>query len=829
MRQIKNNQFSSWRLRFLFLLAVLFLHACGRGGHGNQLEAPPAAPAHLTATPFSGGVSVGWEEVAGATSYNVYRAISPGVTKANYETLFGEKNSVAESPFTVSDLVDGTPYFFIVTALNAAGESAESEEISATPTAAGLPNAPTGLLAHPGDQQITLEWTSVTDASSYFVYMSTVPGISRENWPTIVGGKRAQVLGGATVRIETGLTNGTPYYFVVTALNNLGQSVESSEASAIPFAAETVPTPPTNLTASAGDTELFLNWTAAGGADPASYTLYWRNTPGVTTSNGTAIPHLSGTAYIHTGLTNNTTYYYILTAGNAKGESLPSDEALATPIPSPPPVAVTLPPSNVLITGSAVLNGTVNPLDFSGQTTAYFEYGVTTGYGTVTSSQIIQAGNIFTPVFDGLAGLLPNTPYHYRIVATNSRGTSRGADQTFTLPFLSAANEFLMEEGGSPNDIVVADLNGDNIDDLAVANSGTNTVSIRLGTGNWTPPRSAFDSLISYAVGKNPQHIAAGKFHGNSHPTDLITSNNQSGTVTLLSNDGTGVFTATTTNLWVAPVNPGDPDDSLVTFPSDLVVADFNNDGIDDVAVAAAINSAGKVVILLGDGAGGFSSKNLFPAGISPTGIAAGDLDHDGNIDLFVTNLLTNRVLFLKGAGDGSFALAPPPQNPDNPDKFPVGDGTSSYRPIAIAVADFNGDKDTNGIPYLDLAVVNNASSTISIFSNDTAGSLNPPTGFSVGLQPYDVIAVKLNPANPSDPVYLVVPNFKGDSVTVYIGAGDGTFGHAFEKALGTNKNPVAVATGHFTSPPSSLPDDRKLDLVVVNRSANSVSVLLGQ
>ncbi|WDT76638.1 MAG: FG-GAP-like repeat-containing protein [Candidatus Manganitrophus sp.] len=797
-------------------MIALSLHACGRGGGSRHRGGrPPGAPAGVAVTAFSGAVVIGWDPVEGATSYHVYVAASSGVTKANYETLpFGKRNPAAAGPFTQSDLFDGTTYYFVVTALNEAGESVESAEVSATPMSTALPLPPTGLRAIAADGQVTLEWNSVTGASSYFLYRATVSGINRDNWNTIVGGNRTQVPGGATVYIEDSLANGTTYFFVVTAQNSLGQSQESVEVSATPFAADTVPVQPTNLTASAADSEVILHWNAAAGAQ--FYNVYWGTAAGVTPDNGTKISNLSGTSYTHTALTNNTTYHYILTAENAHGESLPSEEASATPIPAPPPAVVTLPPSEVLKTGTAILHGKVNPLGFSGETTVSFQWGTTTAYenGSV-STDPVSGGTSFEERIGFLAGLIPHRSYHYRIMATNSRGTSFGADQSFILPFLGDLHEFLVEPDGSPNDVVVARFNNDNIDDLAVINQAKDSVSILFGTGIWTGTTNVgFEGPIPYAVGDNPQYVAAGKFHGNNSPSDLIVSNNTSGTITLLSNNGSGVFTATSVDLWI------DPGDSGRTFPSDLVVADFNGDLKDDLAVASVMNGVGNVVVLLGDGVGGFNSKTLFLAGISPSGIAAGDLDNDGSLDLAVTNKLTNKVLLLRGDGSGSFGA---------PDEFLVGDGTSSYLPMAVVIENFNGDTDANAKPYLDLAVVNNASSTISVLINDTAGGFNPPTGFAVGLQPYDVAAARFNPTDPNDPpdpADLVVPNIKADTVTVHLGSGNGTFGTSLDVDIDSNNDidraPVAVAIGDFNS-------DGKSDVVVVNKSWNSVSILLGQ
>jgi len=85
---------------------------------------------------------------------------------------------------------------------------------------------------------------------------------------------------------------------------------------------------PTGLAASAGNTLNTISWSAVSGA--TSYNLYWSTTAGVTTSTGTKITGVTS-PYSHTGLTNGTTYYYIVTAVNAGGEGSAGAEVSATP------------------------------------------------------------------------------------------------------------------------------------------------------------------------------------------------------------------------------------------------------------------------------------------------------------------------------------------------------------------------------------------------------------------------------------------------------------------------------------------------------------------
>ena len=95
----------------------------------------------------------------------------------------------------------------------------------------------------------------------------------------------------------------------------------------------------------------------------------------------------------------------------------------------PRPTAITGPVTAVGPT-TATVSGTVNP---NGQaTTWYVEYGTSTSYGTKSANVSAGSGTANVAVSRALSGLTPGTTYHYRVVATNGAGTSRGADGIFT-------------------------------------------------------------------------------------------------------------------------------------------------------------------------------------------------------------------------------------------------------------------------------------------------------------------------------------------------------------------------------------------------------------
>ncbi|WP_239613466.1 endo-1,4-beta-xylanase [Cohnella mopanensis] len=180
------------------------------------------------------------------------------------------------------------------------------------------PAAPTGLTATAGNAQVALSWTASSGATSYTVKRATTSG-----------GTYTDVATGltSTSYTNTALTNGTTYYYVVSAANSAGSSGNSLQVSATPTAGTQAPAAPTGLTATAGNAQVALSWTASSGA--TSYTV-----KRATTSGGTYTDVATGvtsTSYTNTGLTNGTTYYYVVSATNSAGTSGNSSQASATP------------------------------------------------------------------------------------------------------------------------------------------------------------------------------------------------------------------------------------------------------------------------------------------------------------------------------------------------------------------------------------------------------------------------------------------------------------------------------------------------------------------
>ena len=214
-------------------------------------------------------------------------------------------DAVLGSPLSTMDF-DG-----LARPVGAAGDLGAFEWVSSTTA----PPAPTGLAASAGVSAVTLNWNASPGGTSYNIKRSTSQG---GLYTTVASGVTS------TSYTDTGLTNGTTYYYVVSAVNLLGESSDSAQVSATPMAIAA----PTNLTAVQANQPKRINlaWTASAGAQ--SY-----NVKRATTSGGPYVTIATGvtaTTFANTGLLKGVTYYYVVSATTAAGESAHSNQASAT-------------------------------------------------------------------------------------------------------------------------------------------------------------------------------------------------------------------------------------------------------------------------------------------------------------------------------------------------------------------------------------------------------------------------------------------------------------------------------------------------------------------
>jgi hypothetical protein len=197
-------------------VCLMLLIACVACGPGTLTPLAPV-PTNVAATGGNAVVTLAWDASSGATSYNVKRSTTSG---GPYTQLANPTTTA----YTDSTATNGTTYYYVVSAVNAGGESANSAQASATPVAAKVPAAPTNLAATPGAAQVSLTWSASDGATSYNVKRATTSG----------GPYTPIATPTATSYNDNSVTNGVRYFYVVSAVNAGGESPNSNEASAIP-------------------------------------------------------------------------------------------------------------------------------------------------------------------------------------------------------------------------------------------------------------------------------------------------------------------------------------------------------------------------------------------------------------------------------------------------------------------------------------------------------------------------------------------------------------------------------------------------------------------
>jgi len=290
-----------------------------------------------------------------------------------------------------------------------------------------------------------------------------------------------------------------------------------------------------------------------------------------------------------------------------------------------------------------------------------------------------------------------------------------------------------------------------------------------------------FASAASVTAASGARSIVVGDFNGDGKK-DLAVANGIEGSVTVLLNNGSGSFSASSFYVGCSPALRS------------IAVGDFNKDGKQDLVVAA--RNYGNVLVFLGNGTGGFSSGSSFGVGCSPYFVAVGDFNGDGKEDLVSADRSDDTVTVLLGNGAGSFSSS---------SSFAVGNS-----PYFIAVEDFNGDGKK------DLVVANRGESTISLLLGNGAGGFASSTSITVGTAPRSIAVGDFNGDGKKD---LAVANSGSNNVSILLGNGSGSFSTAVNYSVGST--PRSVVVGDFNG-------DGKLDLATANADSNNVSLLLG-
>jgi fibronectin type 3 domain-containing protein len=341
-----------------------------------------AAPVMPVLAIGKGSITVTWEAVDLADSYNLYYSDSGMRPEVPQET------GIAGTLWTINGLTNGKTYYVWVQAENAGGKLAVS---GMAQIKLGLA-APANPVLSPGKGSITVSWEAVELADSYSLYYADSE--TRPETPQKTG------IADTSWTIGSGLTNGKTYYVWVQAENTGGKSAASAVAQV-----KLGPDAPAEFTLSPGKGSIIASWEAVEFAD--SYNLYYADSE--TRPETPQKIGIAGTSWTIDGLANEKTYYVWVQAVNTAGGSTISERAEQT-------LSLEAPPEPVLTPGNGSITVKWDAVDLAGSYNLYYSTGTTP---PETPSVLGIAGTSWT-----INGLTNATTYYIWVQAENSGGKS---------------------------------------------------------------------------------------------------------------------------------------------------------------------------------------------------------------------------------------------------------------------------------------------------------------------------------------------------------------------------------------------------------------------
>ncbi|MBS1500461.1 MAG: VCBS repeat-containing protein [Bacteroidetes bacterium] len=346
--------------------------------------------------------------------------------------------------------------------------------------------------------------------------------------------------------------------------------------------------------------------------------------------------------------------------------------------------------------------------------------------------------------------------------------------------------------GKLPNSIEVADLNGDKIPDIVVANGGDSSVTILLGRGKAKFKEAAGSPFYA---GTQPNDIAIADLNKDGIP-DLVFANHTKKYLTVLIGDGKGGF---------RPM-PGSPFRvNSIPHTHGVAVGDFNRDGLPDLVTDSWGND--HIVLLFGNKHSGFDTPGvLVPVGKHPyQRLRTSDLNNDGNTDIVTTNLDGNNCTIILGNGKGGFTE--PAGSP-----FPCGDS-----PFGVSIGDINND----GIS--DMAIVNSPTITsnntgrdgLTILTGNGKGlfTMMPGSPFATGRSPSRVAIGDINGDKIND---IVTGDYNSNNITVFLMSKKGV-ASKYTIAVGQKPDGVIIA---------DIDSDGRNEILVTNSLDGTLSII---
>lgn len=330
----------------------------------------------------------------------------------------------------------------------------------------------------------------------------------------------------------------------------------------------------------------------------------------------------------------------------------------------------------------------------------------------------------------------------------------------------------------NPTSIRANDFNGDGFTDLVTSNIQGNSLSLLLGTGD-----GGFEGQKIITACQEPRNVAVDDFNLD-HFGDLVVACSGNHHVLVFLGQGNGTFLRGSQY-------------AVRRTPVSITTGDFNEDFLPDMVVALRND---RIQVFIGMGNGKFRVGPLYEYGDTPTSIASADFNADTHLDIAVTNggPMSHAVSIWLGIGDGTF-LAPK-------------DYRTGKRPLSVSFADFNSDHN------LDLLVINGEMNTITVFLGNGDGTFQEGKDSGGEAGPNHGVAQDFNGDQIPD---VAVVNIQSSSLSLLYGKGDGTF-HYPPRHYPTPYAPFALTT---FSP--AIGRDEQPGLAVVNNASSNVSIFL--
>jgi FG-GAP-like repeat len=354
----------------------------------------------------------------------------------------------------------------------------------------------------------------------------------------------------------------------------------------------------------------------------------------------------------------------------------------------------------------------------------------------------------------------------------------------------------IIQVGKSPGSVEAADFNNDKIPDLAITSETDSSVTILLGKGNGTFTEAKGSPFFA---GNAPNDLAIGDFNNDGN-LDLAFANHDRKYITVLLGNGRGSFATT----------PGSPFPvEVMPHPHGIATGDFNNDGRLDLVTDSWGDN--QVEVLFGDSRMLFKTPGkFFKVGNMPyQRLRVADVNMDGNVDIVTTNLEGDNATILLGDGKGSF-------NESKGSPFPCGDS-----PFGLAIGDVNAD----GKP--DLAIINSPASTggrtgkngLTVLLGDGTGKFMMIKGspFDAGKIPNRVAIGDVNGDGVND---IVISDNDSNIIYLFLMNKNGNVLSSAPIRVGNHPKGMAIA---------DLNGDGKGDIVVCNNFDNNISIILSK